>query len=703
MGAAEPVSSGAQLMGALLSVSKQALAPYAKKLQQQAYVSGMQQAASGRALEDIRAEQPWYSRIWGDSGAVEGARAYTAQESASRFVADFETNMVELRKMDPEGFSDAMAQRMQTYSSGDPEADATGKALMFEAMPGLIQRQTKENFKYVQEQARQTRLTAFSSSSATLQQSLSADVGMWTDDQIKEMKVGYAAGLRPTPGADEEAWGKDLMSHVSELVSRGQFHAVNALQENGVMSFIPAQYRAELDAAIKQSQIVYAAEGRKEYAQQWIEMTNDASRGIRTAAEVFAFARQANAEMTHKTGNSAEVFPMDKDAGVYLSALQAQAKIVDLSLTKQGKAMEEAETRATIQSWLPSQSPAMLKQRGLKEDWVDDEWMKRFDTLDRPGQVKAMVDAAASGSAGTVGILKTRLNELANATLSDSITENWRSTHSLWKDMGAFPGGERARDHWFTDPDIQVMFREYDRVLGKNDPLTHGEQAFGVARNIVSLRSKQLDKGVEKDLTKWIDRETRRGGLFGLFATKLTPDSQRIAYSLMSESVASLAPTMTGDKLFQTAWDMSQGRMEVYGKHLWTKGQDRPPLANYMKDGSGKTVPITKELLDDAFDDVVDAHIKTVTPSYDSVQLFRAADERGVAQFTMWITKDKDTMLVPMTSEDLRTQVLKWYEDKAKRRASTVSPLAHDNEIQAQRRNVNNLMNSASQGLDFSK
>ena len=69
------------------------------EIKQEQFLRGMQQAASGEALTDIVNEQPWYSKVFGDSDVVEGARQYSALEKGAEFSTQLDQEMPELRKL----------------------------------------------------------------------------------------------------------------------------------------------------------------------------------------------------------------------------------------------------------------------------------------------------------------------------------------------------------------------------------------------------------------------------------------------------------------------------------------------------------------------------------------------------------------------------------------------------------------------------
>lgn len=666
MGAPE-VSSGAELIGRLLPVAEKALAPLAAKMQKEAYISGMTKAAAGQAIADIEAEQPWYSGIFGPSQQLQGARAYEAQAQSSRFIADIATDMQELRKLTPESFAQQLVLRMETYASGDTEADVQGKAMMFEHMPVMIQQHTKELHKYGQEQARETRLKAGSSAAAAFNSTMVN--GMLTPEQAEDAAMGFVAGFRPQPGENPDTHQADLMTNVEAMVTRGQFHALGALERHGVFSFLPEESRAKLEVAIKESERKYAIEGRVDYAQEWITMGNDARNGVITAEQVFLRANEINKEYAAKTGNRYPMYAMADTEGVYASALQAQAAIVNANLRESQKGADSAaEYDAVMAELRGGTTTSLLLAQGAKRGVVEQAFMDIYGKLSPAEKIKMMVHHSTADGAGVPKVLQTQLNRKANSTLNGQITEGFREQFQMWKDMGAEVGGERARAHWWNDPDVTDTFMEFNTVLGDRSVLEYGEQAFAIARQNIRLRTGSLDKATEKAMDKYLDKSTARNGIFGFFTDKLTGPSRQMLRTLMSERVAANSKHIpVGDQLFRLSAEQVAGKFERYGNHLWAKTDELAPLANYMQDGKGGA-PITKEILEEGFQTAIDNKMKATVHDAEEVTLYRVADDAaGRAQFTMMVNTGDSIEWVPLNSDEIRTSVRAWYADKVKR------------------------------------
>lgn len=661
------VSSGAELIGRLLPVAEKALAPLAAKMQKEAYISGMTKVAAGQAIADIEAEQPWYSGIFGPSQQLQGARAYEAQSQSNLFVADIATDMQELRKLTPESFAQQLALRMETYASGDKEADVQGKAMMFEHMPALIQQHTKELYKYGQEQSRETRRKAGSSAAAAFNSTMTSE--MLTPEQREDAALAFVAGFRPQPGENPATHQEDLMVNVDAMITRGQFHALGALEQHGVFSFLPEDKRARLEEAIKESERKYAIEARANYAQEWIIMGNDASNGVITAEQVFRRANEINKKHEAETGNRYPMYAMTDTEGIYASALQAQAAIVNANLRESQKGADSAVKYDAVMAELRGgTTTSLLLAQGAERGIVEQAFMDIYSKLKPPEKIKMMVHHSAADGAGVPKVLQTQLNKKANSTLNGQITEGFREQFQMWKDMGAEVGGERARAHWWNDPDVTDTFMEFNTVLGDRSALEYGEQAYAIARQNIRLRPGNLDRATEKAMDKYLDKTTARNGIFGLFADKLTGPSRQMLRTLMSERVAANSKHIpVGDQLFQLSAEQVAGKFERYGNHLWAKTDELAPLADYMQDGKGGP-PITKEILEEGFQTAIDNKLKATVHDAEEVTIYRVADDdAGRAHFTMMVNTGNSIEWVPLNSDEIRTSVKEWYTSRVKR------------------------------------
>ncbi len=140
-----------QTFNVLMKMGQEILAPKVKEAREASFVNGMQKAAAGQAVADIVDEQPWYSKVFGPTDLVDGARAYTATTKAQEIATGIELAMPELRKLSGPEFSAHVNKTLQDSRTGDGTADAMVANAVLKQMPSSMAAQAKNHYLYKQE------------------------------------------------------------------------------------------------------------------------------------------------------------------------------------------------------------------------------------------------------------------------------------------------------------------------------------------------------------------------------------------------------------------------------------------------------------------------------------------------------------------------------------------------------------------------
>lgn len=154
-----PDRAGDSTFQLLARLGGELLKPHIEQERTAAYVDGMRRAAQGEAITELVDEQPAFSKIFGSTSLVDGARAYTASAKARTIVTDLETNMPKLRQMSEQEFSKHVADKMLGSSTGDSTTDMIVQQQLSQVLPSAMKTWTKENLKFKTEQL-ETSMTA---------------------------------------------------------------------------------------------------------------------------------------------------------------------------------------------------------------------------------------------------------------------------------------------------------------------------------------------------------------------------------------------------------------------------------------------------------------------------------------------------------------------------------------------------------------
>jgi hypothetical protein len=185
---------------ALAKLGGDLLAPHIKAERDASFMRGAQQAASQQAITEIVDEQPWYSKLFGTTSLVDGARAYSSVKVANDISNSIEQDMPNIRRMTDEQFTEHTNKLLNSRLTGDQATDMMIQQQTFSMLPHIMKARTKANIAYKGE---------------VLTQSISEAAG----------GVASALGLadqliRQGDGTKEEADTIPLVAKLSEVMQR---------------------------------------------------------------------------------------------------------------------------------------------------------------------------------------------------------------------------------------------------------------------------------------------------------------------------------------------------------------------------------------------------------------------------------------------------------------------------------------------------
>lgn len=234
-------------MSLLLKVGEGIMAPQIEKQRKDAYLLGMQKARAGQAMLDIAEEQPWYSKIFGDSDVVAGARAFTQQTKAQEAVLALQEQMPELRKKGLDEARAVMTSMVDKSMTGDAETDVFLMNSFSRTMPGLMATHAREHYKYTQEQAVETHGKMLASGAKLLQAQAGEHFRNGTDSlEYDSAKAQYLGLIAQPAGMEDEAYEKALSQHIVATAENGDFHAIAVMRESGAIDRLPEKTRATI-------------------------------------------------------------------------------------------------------------------------------------------------------------------------------------------------------------------------------------------------------------------------------------------------------------------------------------------------------------------------------------------------------------------------------------------------------------------------
>jgi hypothetical protein len=598
-----------------------------EKKKAEAFVVGMQRAAAGEAVADIAAEQPWYAKLYGDSDVVEGARVYASQTIAQTAAAEMEDQMPMLRELNPQQAQKFFIDSVNSKLTGHAATDASVMQSMSRVLPGVMRRQTKEHYGFLQENATKQETAAFRSGAKNLQakaQALGDDYR--TSDEFKTDTQMFLESVMPAQGRDLDSYKKSMTGNLRTWAQEGSFHALNAVKDSGFFEVLDPDQVVAVEKAWEQGE----ANLRNKYSFDWndkltsIRMASDNPVVGSTPRDIAKEVDGLNNQYSLKTGSrQGLITPEMRTALISGSARQIQSEIekqanrsaaAAAKLDTEGKKAEaEAMKTNEIMNAFSNGNLAILNTNpGYGKTEIDSRVFNPWKSMTPANQVKALVANDTQGGTYIIEPVQRVFEASVNAVLnSETFTPQAQETFARYKmlreanphtaaayygehakrleglyndiQMGMAPEGAfRAR---FTGPAARADFTKDQmaqslKVIGENQNwfmrLFTGTQKMGPGQqrriaNEISEETKQWygQNGDMKLATELALKAAKRNGLevMGGFAWKNDKNQQSLESFLMKAhptiESAALGTDKINEEFYHTVNDKLYGKSGV--------------------------------------------------------------------------------------------------------------------------------------------
>ena len=693
---------GDKTAAAIFGFAETLLKPVAAELAERKFLEGVQRAASGEALTEIVNTQPWYSKIFGPSSAVEGARQYNLDAQAAKFDAAVQQAMPTLRNTSPDELPSIIQKMSKEFETGDPTTDAQLGLRLTKVLPNLIQAHTREYYKAQQEHAYNQRFDAAQQNATSLQ--IVSQDPMASEDDKQLRQANFLQGFVLPAGVDPESHKQFIQTSLASLAEAGQFHALDVAMKSGVARELTPEKRLQLERQVLMFKKQHAADARDSYAKDFVKIYDRARNDPEYSAEdVMNDYDSLNAKYARLSGNDEPLVSHTTRASTAQSALAAYWQRIRQAEAIQAKAAEELASQGRVAEAQAAMDDAILtafKTNGyagakaspeFKDRDVDRLFLQQWNAVDDKGNVDWKARAALLKHHGAfkgdgVGdivpsAVKVEMARIINSQ-GQSLDNNFIQAYGIFRDLTANRSdlaGQAAARAVFGSKEFTVLDTFRRETQGK-DMTNPGvlAAAHAIARDPLYNPSERFTEKELPQVDAYLQRELwgksakageslsgqRKGTWwkFGSTPDKITPSAQALFKSSMAGHYRMMVNRgVPQEDALAASSQYALNDVEMLGGYGWSRqGRETDMLTSIKRSYPGKYVD--KGMLADAMNSLIaDVHKRNSPGELADVQIVMAPDgPNGQQNLIVTARNDDGTYLMPfhINSDMLYQQIL---------------------------------------------
>lgn len=603
-------------LNAFRALSDAIIDPLIEQRQQEEYLEGARRQIEGEALKDIVDTQPWYSRIFGPSASVQGARTMAQMQAVEAFATEIERDMPQLRQLDPEAFGQELNNRIrQSADLGDSRTNVAVQAKLMESYGPIVRSHTKEHFAYVQQEMQ----AQFTGALATEARSLHSYMqgvqrGTVSEEDARIVLQNVEASLYPLDGQTPDSYWAAIGTATEEAMTQGNFHFVNLVQDR-LYEHMPADQRIKFNNDRRKYEIQAAADmSAGPMALEIAQLKAYSAEGLLSPDGTWNKINQLNAQFRATTGIDRDLIDSDAATGIVTGNLrgiiQEQRAARERAADHQQR-MAEIQQQAVLAGQLvfTGRGNTYIDQGGNRQVTQNAAWgaITQSRTLEQeglqaPGTWAQMAVQAQTGDGFIIDALRNEIQGGVRQSIGSAVNPAFLSAYESYRSLRDAPeGGPGVAAAYAGDYADQLETYHQYVSAGTLDE----NQAFALTFNETPNRSPRSQE-TTKDIMEYLDSEASPGFFARTFgsATPLTDSAKRNVAAYVADRAANMENSTRGfttEGLFNLAYPSVRNEFEIIGGHF-ARGSVGTRLESY--------VSVPKPDLDAAFNEVIDRRLR---------------------------------------------------------------------------------------------
>lgn len=636
--------------------------------QRENFWKGVTAARAGVTAVEAVADDSPLSKIFGPSGYTQGVQFYSAQEKIASYNQSMIENANDFARLSPEELGLALNRESEKFSTGDPATDGMIQQSWIEQTGPSLAVVNKTRFAQDQRAATSS-FVANLDTQAKVLKAMGPHLTQGTasgQDMIGATYNWAKAAERP-PGMSEEAYHSVLPNLARSYAEQGNYHALTAMQNSGVLSFMTVDQRTKLDEYTDRKATRHAEEFRRTRGREMSDWKASLDAGAMTPAQYDENIRNLQFTFTAETGNQAWLVPSaEREANLVKgrsNVWEAEAAYAKELKTARAKASTEQEKNAadarTMQEISAQMSLGNLGSfinLGGDPSLVAQSFNKAYSQYDEGERVQLLTSNYSNSAYVDRNVKQQLQSGLRAISEGQGYSPAFETTFNHWKNLSATTAGQATAAAYY-DPEQTTRMNRFNSLRNQSiEPVVAFKMAFQdpMTDAVDWTKTHGVDKAVKGVINDNYDRWFSKDNL--------SEQSKRLVASLAMRQVG-LSMQNTGlteeQATFQALHNLKANGLETYGGEAWVRTVNQAPLTQYITHGkpndAGVYDAVRPETLSKVFSAVYERGVKAAgLDKAEVTQVLRLPDAQGKAHFAvMGLNKQGQMQSFQFSSEDI--------------------------------------------------
>lgn len=339
-----------------------------KDVQEKQFADGYLRHMQGESVADIAKDKPFFG-LFGDGGAVRGARTRQAENAGASLMSYVQQNQGDLIAMTADEQRVALADYVENLKTGDEEADQLIGMGAIKMFPSIMDNLTRASEAEQQRQAAVAQAdTMKTHADALTYASGQVAAGQMAPEHLDLLKGQFLEASRPLPGQSPESYRAAMTGNVMSLTKDGNFEMAGIIRQQVLDPMLTPEERRQMDSQQKQANAEWLKDNPAsgDYTQFAVQMPVQIAAGrYLTEQDVYTDVDRMNADYMVETGSTKPLIDNQKKAEMGAAFQQYQIK-QDAANAKASQAeQDDFAKRALYSEGFAKGMPSQMAASGL--------------------------------------------------------------------------------------------------------------------------------------------------------------------------------------------------------------------------------------------------------------------------------------------------------------------------------------------------